>query len=163
MNLDPVYLRLRELSWRRKLTAAEEAELRAFLAAHPQAQADWETEAALGEVLARLPDAPAPSNFTARVMQAVERELADRRRAPRWNWSWRALAPRVAVAMVVAGVGWFGYQRYEISKRAALARNLVAVFEVRPAPSPDVLADFDPIRRLSPTPPPDQELLALLK
>ncbi len=76
MSNDPTYNRLRELSWRRKLTGAEEAELRAWLAAHPDAQADWEAEAGLNAALGRLPDAPVPSNFTARVLQAVEREAA---------------------------------------------------------------------------------------
>ena len=42
MSSDPIYDQLRELSWRRKLTGAEEARLRAWLAAHPEAQADWE-------------------------------------------------------------------------------------------------------------------------
>jgi hypothetical protein len=39
MNQDPVYNRLRELSWRRPLTENEQAELRAWVAAHPEAQA----------------------------------------------------------------------------------------------------------------------------
>ena len=38
---DPTYTRLRELSWQRKLTPAEAAELRAWLEAHPEARADW--------------------------------------------------------------------------------------------------------------------------
>ena len=43
MNPDPVYQRLRETGWRRPLTAAEQAELRAWLAAHPEQQADAES------------------------------------------------------------------------------------------------------------------------
>jgi anti-sigma factor RsiW len=165
MNHDPVCTKLRELSWRRKLTGAEQAELRAYLGAHPEAQADWEMEAALGEALAQLPDAPVPSNFTARVLQTVERETAQSERAlaPRWSWSWRVLLPRVAVAAVVAGLGLFAYQQHAIAGRAALAKHLVAVFDVKPAPSPEVLADFDAIHRLSPSPPPDKNLLSLLQ
>ena len=61
MTNDPLYHRLRELSWRRKLTDSEEAELRAWLAAHPEAQAGWEVEAELNQALGRLPDAPVSS------------------------------------------------------------------------------------------------------
>ena len=163
MNHDPAYRRLRELSWRRKLTAAEAIELSAYLAAHPEAQADWETEAALGEVLTRLDDAPVPSNFNTRVLQAIEHEAGDRKLAPRKNWSWRVLLPRAAVVMAVASLSLFAYQRYEVIVRAKLARSVAAVLNAQPLPSPQVLADFDAIRRLSKTPPADEELLALLK
>jgi anti-sigma factor RsiW len=165
MNHDPAYTRLRELSWRRQLTDAEQAELRAYLGALPEAQADWEMEAALGQTLTQLPDAPVPSNFTARVLLAVEREMAEPERAlaPRWSWSWRVLLPRVAVAAVVAGLGLFAYEQHATAGRAALAKRLVAVFDVKPAPSPEVLADFDAIHRLTPSPPPDKNLLSLLQ
>ena len=65
MTDDPIYNRLRELSWRRQLTAPEKAELRAWLTAHPEAQSEWEAEAGLNATLRRLPDAPVPGNFTA--------------------------------------------------------------------------------------------------
>ena len=61
MTNDPIYNHLRELSWRRKLTAAEEAELRAWLAAHPEAQVDWEVEAGLNAALGALQDVPVVS------------------------------------------------------------------------------------------------------
>ena len=77
MTNDPIFERWRERSWRRKLTSAEQAELRAWLAAHPEAQAEWEAEMALNDVLDQLPDAPVASNFTARAVAAVEREKAE--------------------------------------------------------------------------------------
>jgi len=101
MNQDPVDQKLRELNWRRELTAAERAELRTWLAAHPEAQADWQTEAALSKFLARLPDAPVPSNFTARVLQAVERETRTSERAPQRARWWHVFLPRAAVAASV--------------------------------------------------------------
>ena len=92
---DSLYDKLRETGWRRKLTASEEAELRAWLAAHPESRADWQVEAVLNESLGRLPDAPVPSNFTARVLQAVQREsVSSRRRGLAWRWSWRSLLPK---------------------------------------------------------------------
>src|SRR6185436_14507392 len=105
MNPDPVYKRLRELSWRRPLTESEQAELRAWLAAHPEAEDDWETEKHLSAMLHKLPDAPVPSNFTARVRQAVEQETAAAGRRPgfpsRWAGRWRVFLPRTAAAVVV--------------------------------------------------------------
>src|SRR6185295_18846010 len=104
MNNDPVYQRLREIAWRRKLTAAEQAELRAWLATHPEATAECEIDFALDDALAPLPDAPAPSNFTARVLQGIEREAMQSAPRPKnWAWVWRVLVPRAAVAMVVVG------------------------------------------------------------
>src|SRR5438105_13622263 len=76
MANDPLYNHLREINWRRKLSAAEARQMRQWLEGHPEAHADWEAELALGEGLGRLPDAPVPSNFTARVLQAVGREQA---------------------------------------------------------------------------------------
>ena len=90
MTNDPIYNHLRELSWRRKLTGAEEAQLRVWLAAHPGAQADWDTEAGLNSALGRLPDVPVPSNFTARVLQEVQSGAAAELRLDERKWQfWR--------------------------------------------------------------------------
>jgi anti-sigma factor RsiW len=162
---DPLYHKLREAGWRRKLASAEQAELRAWLASHPEAQTDWEAELRLTQTLRRLPDAPVPSNFTARVLAAVEREDAGarRKRPTGWKWAWRSLLPRVALAAVVLGVGWFAYHESRAAKRLELAQSVAAVADVRSLPSPEILQDFEAIRQLNPTPAPDEELLALLK
>src|SRR5579859_3513900 len=106
MTNDPLSEFGRELGWR-KLPAERESELRAWLAAHPEAQADWELENALTEGLERLADVPVASNFTARVMDEVrrdngrrERERKDTARPSFWPWRGRWLA-RAAVAAVV--------------------------------------------------------------
>jgi anti-sigma factor RsiW len=165
MNLDRTNERLREAAWRRQLTAAEEAELRAWLAAHPGAREDWEVELALTGLLARLPDTPVPSNFTARVLQAVERDAAaqDRRRVPRHRPFWRALVPRLAVAVVILAAGWFAWQWHAHVQRLKLAQSVAAVANVRALPGPQILEDFEAIRRLRPMPPADQELIALMQ
>jgi anti-sigma factor RsiW len=165
MNDNLTCQRLRDSAWRRKLTDAEEAELRAWLAAHPDARADWESESALNEALTQLPDAPVPSNFTARVLQAVERDAtaSDREHAPRWVWTWRALVPRATVIMLVVGAGLFAYQRHALAQRVELAQSVATVADVRSLPSPQFLEDFDVIRRLHPTPPADKDLLALMQ
>lgn len=164
MNHDPVYNRLRELSWRRELTGAEQAELRAYLAGHPEARADWEAEAGLNAGLNRLPEAPVSSNFTARVLQAVEREstATERERAPGLTriWWWRVFVPRAATALIVVGAGWFGYERYQAEQEAKWVESLAVVATVETMPN-TVLEDFEAISRLSPTPAADEELLAL--
>src|ERR1039457_1946654 len=124
MTDDPIYTRLRELSWRRKLTDAEEAQLRALLAARPEAQADWDTEASLNALLGRLPDVPVPSNFTARMLQAVEREAAAELRPGERKWQfWRRLRwlARVAFAAIALGAGVLSYHQIQAARFAEYA------------------------------------------
>ena len=162
---DPLDNKLRETGWRRKLSAQEEAALRAWLAAHPEHQPDWEMEAELTDALARLPDAPLPSNFTARVMQAVERETTTGHSRARWQWigTWRALLPKAAVAVVALGLGVFAYERHAATQRTELARRLARVSSVAAVPDPELLQDLEFIRHLDQTLAPDEELLALLQ
>jgi hypothetical protein len=165
MNPDPLYERLRQTGWRRELTDAEQAELRAHLARHPEARADWQLEASLNAGLRRLPDAPVSSNFTARVLQAVALEAAARarRRPERWTpaWWWRVMIPRAAVAALLLGAGWFGHERIKVEKYKGIANGLAVVAVVTVPPNPEVLEDFEAIRRLNPGTTADEELLAL--
>jgi len=162
MNNDPIYNRLRELRWRRKLNAAEEAELQAWLEAHPESRADWAGEAGLDAALDSLPDVPVPSNFTARVLQAVGRETAPR---PSRFAGWLRLRwlPRAAVAASVVAAGLVSYLVLQNTERKKLAESVAAVAEVSSLPSPDILQDYDAIRASNPTTTPDEQLLALLK
>jgi anti-sigma factor RsiW len=161
MNHDPVYHRLRELSWRRSLTENEQAELRAWLAAHPEAQTEWEVETDLSTMLQRLPDAPVPSNFAARVLKSVERETAaPRRQESGWAWRWRVFLPRVAGVAAVIGFSLFGYHQYTVAQQARLVRKLA---ETPAVANPALLEDFEAIQQLGSTPRPDEELLALMK
>lgn len=165
MTDDPLYNRLRELSWQRKLTSAEEAQLRGWLAVHPEAQADWESDAGLSELLNRLPDAPLPTNFTARVVRIVEGDAAatSRWRGSLWT-GWLRWLPKAAVAVIVLGAGLLSYQQARLDyQRKDLAMSVEAVSEVASLPSPKILEDFDAIRALAPAPAADDELLALLK
>src|SRR5271157_1675196 len=70
---DEDYQRLKEAGWRRPLTRDEEAALQRFLMANPQTQQAWDEEAALNRLLQRWPAPPVSSNFTARLLQAVEK------------------------------------------------------------------------------------------
>jgi anti-sigma factor RsiW len=164
MTNDPIYNRLRELSWQRKLTEAEEAELRAWLAAHPEARADWEAEAGLEAALGRLPDVPVAGNFTARVLQAVEREAASSsRRSQGRMWPWLRWLPRAAFAASVLAAGLVSYLLVQHAERRKLVESVAAVADVSSLPGPEILQDFDAIRASNPTPAPDEQLLEVLK
>jgi hypothetical protein len=117
----------------------------------------------LRELLSRLPDVPMPSNFTARVLQAVD--LEESRRSRRWNfnWNWHMLLPRIAVASAVLVFAGLTFHHYEINaQRTALARNVALLAEAQPLPSVDALKNFDAIQRMS-QPHADEDLLALLQ
>jgi hypothetical protein len=149
MATDPFYEKLREISWRRKLTSAEERELREWLDAHPEAQETLDLEAGLTEALWKMPDVPVASNFTSRVLQAVEREAKAEERGRDSRKIWRKL-PRWLTRLASATV--------EARQRAAV-QSVAGV----PLPSPEILTNFDAIRIVSATPAPDEQLLALFK
>lgn len=114
-------------------------------------------------LLARLPDVPVSSNFTARVMQAVEQEEARSWRQKTFStWNWRVLLPRAAVAAAMAVVVGSVIQHHETgARRAQLARSVASVAAAQPMPSIEALKNFDAIRRMSQPVRPDDELLAL--
>jgi hypothetical protein len=157
MKGEPIQNPGRELIWRRKLTEAERAELQT----KPDNHADLEFESRLTEELDRLPDKPVPSNFTARVLQAIEREEM-RPRPTVWHWGWRVLVPRLAAGVAVIGIAGLTYQHYEFNQRARLARNVALLAATQPLPSVEALKNFNAIQRMS-QPRADEELLALLQ
>jgi negative regulator of sigma E activity len=121
------------------------------------------TQNELRELLSRLPDAPIASNFTARVLQAVE--LEESRPAREWNfvWKWHALLPRIAATAAVVLFAGLTFHHYELNiRRAALARNVALVAGAQPMPSVDALKNFDAIQRMG-QPRADDELLALMQ
>lgn len=158
--------RLREAGWRRPLTAAEQAELRAWLATQSEARSEWETETRLNQALQKLPDAAVPSNFTARVLQAIEREEAgaESKRARVWRaLDWRGWLPRTAAATFAVAAVLVSLQLHHSSSQAKMGESLAAISTVAPVFPPESAADFDSIRRLSPAPGADTEILALLQ
>jgi len=163
MTNDPLYKRLLESGWQRKLTGEEETALHGWLAAHPEAQPDWELESAVNEALGRLPEAPVSGNFTARVLQAVELDAAVEARRRQMSWSPLRWLPRMAVAAVVLGAGLISYEQIQANRNRERVQAVRMVSEVSSLPGPEVLKDFDAIQALSQTPPADEELLAALK
>ena len=146
----------RESLWRRKLSPAEQAALKT--------SPELELEARLTAALAKIPDASVPSNFTARVLGAIDLEAAQSARSQSWTLNWRRLWPRVAVAAAVLIFAGVSLQRYESNAhRTELAKNVVLIASAQPLPSVDALEDLDAIQRMSQSGHADGQLLADLQ
>jgi len=172
---DSEFNELREASWRRKLTPAEEMRVQTFLAANAGAQAEWEDDLALTRQLQELSDAPVSSNFTSLVLQAVEAETGGNSRPisleSRWRgWLGRFL-PRLALAVltVALGAGIF-FQHQEHSRRQMVegVKEFLKVAKVASLPvsvsDSGVLENFDAIQQLQPVSfSKDDDLLAALR
>jgi len=144
---------LRELASRRPLTREERATLDSYVLIHPEAQQYWEEEMALNQALQSLPNCPISSNFTARVLQAVD--LDERQSArlgekvPALGWL-RRLLPRIAVAALVLGLGGLGYQRVRVHQLDQRAETVEMVTKVASTlPDVQMWQDFDAIAKLS--------------
>jgi anti-sigma factor RsiW len=153
------------------LTPEEETRLQHYLAAHPQAQAEWEEEAALNCHLRQWPDAPLSSNFTARVLQAVElEERRERRATPASSLAWcrdwiRRHLPQAASALLLCVLLAVGLQQYRMHVRRQVADSVGQFYSVTTVfPKPEVFEDFEVIHQLGQVQPvSDEELLAALQ
>jgi hypothetical protein len=164
---DPVYQLLRELGWKRQLTEAEQARLLEYLKANPEAQDDWLLESHLNQALKHLPNTPVSSNFTARVLQAIELENKIRERSRQKGWHFGRLItwfPKASAAAFILGVGAFSFYQVKAHDRTVMVRNVVALSQAVSASDPELMENFDLIHKLSdPQAGADHELLVLLK
>ena len=158
--------RIRELTWRGNLSPAQQEELKAWLAAHPEERESFALDAILTASLEKLPDTSVSSNFTTRVLEQAqfERQVAQReanRTSFVFRWRWLIRTATAVVLVAAAGITWKQVQ----SARAAeeMARSVTLVSEIPSLPNPELLRDFEVIQALNQTPPADMELLALLK
>lgn len=163
---DPVSRPTREAPWRGTLTQDQRKQIESWLTIHPGERATWEEEEALTQLLHRLPDAPAPSNLTSRVLNAIDQNTDQPQHALGGSWlGWlRRLGwvPRLAGVAVLVMVGYLGHHQYQSTQRAELARNVAHVTELAgTVPSVDALIHMDVIRNLDNVGLPDEELLAL--
>jgi len=149
----------RELLWRQRPAGVE----RLGWDARPEIRAEWEREARLSEMLAKTPDFPVSSNFTARVMQEIEREDGRAVRRRFFSWNWHAPLPRLAITAAVLLFAGATFRQYELNRqRTQLAKNVVRIAESQPLPSVEALDNFDAIQRMGLPARADEELLALL-
>ncbi len=125
----------------------------------PNADESAKLEARLTAALRRLPDAPVASNFTARVMDAID--LEEKRAARSHGWNWRSLFPRLAVATAVLVFAGITIQRYESnSHRLEITKSVAMVASSKAQPSVDALENLDAIQLLGQSAHADGELLA---
>jgi hypothetical protein len=159
---------LMELARRRPLTPAEQTELDAWLARHPEARPpDWEEELALSRLLAALPPAPLSPRFIEHTLAALERTDRPAERvpgAPGWSRLWGRLhavwRPAVALALLVLALGvWqLQQQRREHGRVTESLVTLAALAEELPDVS--ALREFDLVLHLPEGPLPDPDTLA---
>ena len=169
---DSLFDKLVEISWRRRLTSAEELELQAWLAGHPEDAERWEADAGLNLALERLKPVVPSSNFTRQVLELVELEQRAAQRAPNWLERLRrrvgAWWPRLTWATAVvlaAGLAVHQYREYQDSSQHQLTSGIEA-FSTVAVTAPEVLEGFDAIHEFSQlqpeTNPTDEALFALL-
>ena len=127
-------------------------------------QPELEQQARLTAALARLQDAPVPSNFTVRVMDAIELEEKRTARSQRGNWNWHWLLPRLAGATALLLVTGLGILHYETGRQhREITRNLSQLASTQAIPSVDALENLEAIQRMSQPTHADTELLAALQ
>jgi hypothetical protein len=158
---------MKEAAWRRPLKPTEEAELQAFLAAHPDARNAWAEEAALSRLLFQSSAPPVSSNFTARLLQAVRERPAPRPIWRQWlspgQWLPEGWVSRLAMCSLMLFLGLFSFREYQVAHRAKMAHEMVDVSRLASLPPMGWLKDFDTINRLNQVKGPDDDLLAALK
>jgi len=163
---DEHYQKIKEAGWRRTLSGDEEAALQKFLVAHPETRDAWGEEAALTRLLERWPAPPVSSNFTARLLQAVQSAPA-RSTWRDWfapaQWLPESLAGRVAMCSMMVCLGLFSFREYQVVHRERMARELASVSHVAALPPIDWLKNFDTINGISQAKVADDDLLAALE
>jgi anti-sigma factor RsiW len=138
------------LSLRRELAPEEASKLEAHFAAHPEQRALWDEERAVSRAVQSLPDVPVSSNFTAQVLQALERESRDVTREPvRRPW-FASLFPRIGLAGLALCVGVLAAQKWvQTEKQEKFAADVsFAARDLAAVPNAELLQDFDAIREL---------------
>lgn len=153
--------KLKEDRWRRALTPSEEISLENHFETDRAAQRIWNEEAALNQLLAKLPDEPISTNFTSRVLQMVERETVQPREESVLAWFKFHWLSRVAFASLLLCATLVSIHEYRTSKRTQIAHNVAAMATATTVPQ-EWLQNFEAINRLG-KPPVDDELLAALQ
>jgi hypothetical protein len=150
----PELEQLIETARRRVLSSAEQSRLDVLLEAAPATWPERDEELALTRLLTRLPDAPLASNFSARVMQAIDladaQAVREARESSWWPRRWFGRLAWTTAAVAVTGISWLQYQNWQ---RTETARSIQFITEVAVVPSVEVLTDFDAIQSFASVPP----------
>lgn len=138
-----------------ELTPRQQEELELALANDTAARELWEEECSLNQLLARVPDAPVSSNFTALVMGEIAREEQAAAR-PKAGRGWLRFGfPRLAAGAAVAGVILFGFNAHRQNVREAefaegIRQFTAAAREIRTPemPAVEMFQNFEAIQKL---------------
>jgi anti-sigma factor RsiW len=149
---ESVFDELTRLSLKRELTVDERAKMEAVLAAHPELREQWDEEAALSATLKTTPDVPVSSNFTSRVLAAIdieERATERQKRTLSWRERLHLFRARIATGFALAVVLlWSGYQYHDKQQEQKLADVRAFSRELASVPNPEILKDFDAINQM---------------
>src|SRR5207244_2453267 len=136
--------------------SAEEVQAQAYWATHPEAQSEWEEDSALTRQLHDLPGTPLSSNFTSLVLRAIAAEAREVQQPSAglvgswWSrWLTRS-APRMALGLLVVGLGFSLFFQHQSQGRRQLAKDVREFVYVAALPGPEVFEDFDAIQKLQP-------------
>lgn len=156
---------LRDALWKGTWSASQEAELAHYLEAHPEARKEWEADLALQRTLDQLAPVPVSSNFTDRVMRAVDIELgrqdAKARRGSSW-WRIPFLGRALAGAAALVAAGGLLVHQHRVNVRSEIAHSIAVATDAARLPGVDALENFDAISRLDSITPVDEELFGAL-
>lgn len=138
---------------RRRLTASERAEWETWLGENASDRTSWEEEMRLNRVLGTLIKIPISSNFTSRVLAALDRELREEERSRaqwrrwlpwlRWRWQW-ALGSVAVLLLAVVTI----QHGQSLQERKDVVRSAEMLAEAGHLPSLEMLQDFDAIYAL---------------
>jgi hypothetical protein len=155
-----------ETSWRRPLTDVERRKLKEILATSPDRQMAWQEDAALNNLLRRMPVATISTNFTVRVVQVVQRTAPRsvwRRRLESIPWLSAAWVPRAALGVAMVCCSVLSFREYEAMHRAQEAKAIESVTHLASLPPIDWMENFDTINRMNKVQVADDELLTVLQ
>ena len=130
------------------------------------ARAEWEGEAALTGAVARMREPVVPTNFTARVLEAVraEQRAAGQSKGGLAGWwsrfGWRPRLTVLGGATALVAVVMVQH-RIHVQQEVVLGVRMLSPAAM--VPSVEWLADFDAIDKLGQVAPTDEDLLAALK
>jgi len=133
-----------------RLGPEQQQQLDAYLAAHPAERPGWDEELALNHLLDQVPEVPVSSNFTALLLERVQRENSSPQAKgwPGMGWI-RGWIPKLAAAAVVVCVGLLSYEQHQAAARRELARQVSEMARLTRSTPLEVLENFEAIQRLN--------------
>ncbi len=144
--------KLKELALKGLLDEKSKARLSQCL--NPEELAHFEQEIAFGKLLQKLPSYPVSSNFTTRVMDAIEIKEPEVAATPFWRLIWQNLTGKfVPVSLLVVSIV-VGYISHNEARKTKLAGSIielerVAMLDDKNNGFPvEIFKDFDVIQKM---------------